>query len=191
MKNTSFSRDGRYRIYLCHLFLFFLALKPVFSQNNTTGTTSDWTLNSTWSLGAPPTIGQVVNINHPVTNVPTTLSLGTTTVGTAGNFPLPSTSLTISAGSGLVVNGAGVVTPGTGTLIFAGAGTLSGTGTIALNNLTTGGNLTVTTTPTIAGTFTIAGGHSVSAAPIYQAGSTLLYATGGTRTNNIAYPISY
>ena len=172
-----------------------------------TTTTGDWNTSGTWlASGGVPASGATVTVAHAITvNATATNAVGTVTVNSSKSITFGAsgaltvnTTLTNSgtidmtsggtlnmAASATLANGTNTFTYGTGTVVFAGAGTI--TGTIAFNNLTLNGAATIPTTVTVNGTLLFNSGASVSNAPTYGASSLLKYNTGSSIGRNLEW----
>ncbi len=145
----------------------------------------NWNTPATWDLNAVPSVGATVTINNAVTlNPSTNVNINSLTINTGKSFNLNGNTLTIAGGGSLVNNG--TFTHSNGTVIFGGAGTV--TGTVSFYNLTVGGLVNPGTAATINGTLTVnTGGAIITNAPTYASGSLLKYNTGGTYLRDVAW----
>jgi hypothetical protein len=137
----------------------------------------NWSSSSTWTGGIIPTGGLTTIINHAVV-LDTNVTVGNLTINASKSLTSlngAAKTLTIAAGDTIAVNG--TFTPNDGAVIFAGAGTISGTA--AFNNVTINGAVNFGTASTINGVFTVTAGSNVlTNAPTYGASSTLRYNVG-------------
>lgn len=148
-----------------------------------TANNGSWNTTGTWSSGIVPPADVSVCLNHNVT------------VGALDPNPNNVISITMNAGSSLLVdvsktitfsNGGALINNtgiaqnlGAGALVGNGIMAFSGTQPITANNVTLNGNTTINTSPTITGTLQLNAGASLTAAPTYGLTSTLVYNTGG------------
>ena len=139
----------------------------------------NWSSTSTWQAGAVPGSGVSVVINHNVT-LDQNATVSSLTINSGKTFTASdATPRTLTISTGGTVANSGTFTHGSGTVAFAGTGTV--TGTVGFNNVTLAGGVNFGSGSTINGTLTINAGGFVSInAPVYAAGSTLLYNTGGS-----------
>lgn len=174
-----------------------------------TAAATDWNTNSTWVGNAPPTSGATIVVDHNITvngsvanaagavtiNAGDAITFGAggtlTATNVTNNGSLVMTSggtLTIASG-GTLANGINTFSGGSGTVAFAGSGTISGT--IGFNNVNVAGGVDFGTASTINGIFRInSGGFVSSNAPLYAAGSTLEYNTGGNYNRGLEWNAS-
>ncbi|MEI7727799.1 MAG: hypothetical protein WCK09_22020 [Bacteroidota bacterium] len=151
----------------------------VVSASYITKTDGNWSSTSTWDIGQVPPNGEAVIINNNVT-LDQNATVSSLTINSGKTFTASdATPRTLTISTGGTVPNSGTFTHGSGTVAFAGTGTV--TGTVGFNNVTLAGGVNFGSGSTINGTLTINAGGFVSInAPVYAAGSTLLYNTGGS-----------
>lgn len=137
----------------------------------------NWSNPATWDVNSVPSLGATVTINNAVTLNTANVSINSLTIAAGKSFNLNGDTLTIAGGGSLTNNG--TLTSALGTVVFSGAGTV--TGNCTFYNLNIGGGLALGTADSVLGTFRInAGGYLSSNAINYGNASTLNYYTGST-----------
>ena len=153
----------------------------------TTGSGGNWSSTSTWYGGGVPNS----------TTEPVTIASGAT-VTLNGGYNV--SALTISTGGAfnngtaqtLTINGGaltknGTFTASTGTVVFTGAGTISGT--VVFYNLTIAGAVALSNATTVNNTFTINnGGYITGYSPVYGNNATLNYGLTSIFNQSLEWP---
>ncbi|MDB4587709.1 hypothetical protein N9098_01085, partial [bacterium] len=149
---------------------------------------SSWTTAAsptTWSAGASWTAGEEPVANTPVTiggNLTLDKDVTVSTLTVSSGFTLTAsdeTSRTITVTSGGSISNSGTFDAATGKVVFAGAGTV--TGTTSFNDVSLSGGVDFGASSTVNGTFQIlAGGFVQTNAPTYGGASTLHYNSGNS-----------
>lgn len=147
-----------------------------------TANNGSWNSTGTWSSGIVPPADVSVCLNHNVTVGaldPNPNNVISVTMNAGSSLLLDvSKTLTFSNGGALINNTGSAQNMGAGTLVGNGIMAFSGTQPITANNVTLNGNTTINTSPTITGTLQLNAGASLTAAPTYGPASTLVYNTG-------------
>ena len=165
---------------------------------------NNWHVAGNWCGGVPGASTAVTIPNgaprYPTISTNNTLAASVTiassaslTFASGGNLTLSASggftnagTVTMTAGgtlnmgtSSTLANGSATFTGGTGTVVFAGAGSV--TGTISFNNLTVNGAVALSNAVTIGGDLQLNTSGSVTTnSPIYTSTSKLIYNQGGT-----------
>ncbi|MFW6347415.1 MAG: beta strand repeat-containing protein, partial [Cyclonatronaceae bacterium] len=154
----------------------------------TTGNGTDWSNTATWVGGAVPGSGDSVELSHTVTldQDATVAELVINSGGGELNFDSNNRILTIDA-DGVLNNDGGSFDANNGTVVFDGAGSISGT--ITFNNLDVSGEVNPGTGSTVNGTLSLLSGGSITNnTPAYGSSSTLRYNTEASVNPGAEWP---
>jgi hypothetical protein len=140
----------------------------------------DWNIAGNWCGGVPNSSSAVVSVpTGVVLNLDTSPSVLNLTIGSGATINAGTYTITIADGGSITNNG--TFNAQTGELVFNGAGTISGTSAMSINNLTLNGALTVNTSPTADGIVQLNSGASILNGSInYTVNAYLYYNQSGT-----------
>ncbi|MEY3084948.1 MAG: hypothetical protein RL037_1128, partial [Bacteroidota bacterium] len=140
----------------------------------------DWNIAGNWCGGVPNSSLAVVSVpTGVVLNLDTSPSVLNLTIGSGATINAGTYTINIADGGSISNNG--TFNAQTGELVFTGAGTISGTSAMSINNLTLNGALTINTSPTADGIIQLNNGSSVLNGSInYTVNAYLYYNQSGT-----------
>jgi hypothetical protein len=140
----------------------------------------DWNIAGNWCGGVPNSSLAVVSVpTGVVVNLDTSPSVLNLTIGSGATINAGTYSINIADGGSITNNG--TFNAQTSELIFSGAGTISGTTAMAINNLTLNGALTINSSPTVDGIVQLNNGASVlNSSIIYTVNAYLYYNQSGS-----------
>jgi hypothetical protein len=140
----------------------------------------DWNIAGNWCGGVPNSSLAVVSVpTGVVVTLDTSPSVLNLTIGSGATINAGTYSINIADGGSITNNG--TFNAQTSELIFSGAGTISGTTAMAINNLTLNGALTINSSPTVDGIVQLNNGASVlNSSIIYTVNAYLYYNQSGS-----------
>jgi hypothetical protein len=144
----------------------------------------DWNIAGNWCGGVPNSSSAVVSVpTGVVLNLDTSPSVLNLTIGSGATINAGTYTINIADGGSITNNG--TFNSQTGELIFTGAGTISGTSAMSINNLTLNGALTVNTSPTADGIVQLNNGASVlNGSILYNSNAYLYYNQSGAASSS-------